>query len=282
MSSAPAHAAVSEMADHRDDDLERLAGYIRRNRFLPIPPSEKNFVGDGDFVAVGVEFLKWFVRVGALTPQDRVLDIGSGIGRMALPLTQYLETGTYDGIDVAAEGVDWCAANISPHYGNFRFHHLDLAHPLYNPSGVLRTGEVKLPFEARQFDFIFMTSVITHLTAPEVRAYAREINRLLAPGGRCFITTFMLNGPAREGLRAGRGMLPFDGAATEREIYAYADNPSAAVAFDEDFLLSMFLEFGLRRTRPAVYGRWSGRATPGDSFQDINLLQMAASAGQNP
>lgn len=278
MSGTAVRALDSEMSD-RDADLERLASYIRRNRFLPIPPSEKNFVGDGDFIAVGVEFLKWFVRLGDLTPQDRVLDIGSGIGRMALPLTQYLETGTYDGIDVAAEGIDWCAANISPCYGNFHFHHLDLAHPLYNPGGVLQTSTVQLPFEAGAFDFIFMTSVVTHLTAVEVRAYAREINRLLAPGGRCLVTTFMLNGPAREGLQAGRGVLPFDGAASEREIYAYADNPTAAVAFDEDFLLSKFLEFGLRRMRPPVYGRWSGRATPGDSFQDINVLHMAASAG---
>jgi SAM-dependent methyltransferase len=279
MSSAAARASDSGMADRRDEDLERLAGYIRGNRFLPVPPSEKNFVGDGDFVAVGVEFLKWFVRVGELAPQDRVLDIGCGIGRMALPLTQYLETGTYDGIDVSAEGIAWCAANISPHYGNFHFHHLDLAHPLYNPSGVLQTSDVKLPFEAGAFDFIFMTSVITHLTAAEVRPYVREIKRLLAPGGRCLVTTFMLNGPAREGLQAGRGVLPFDGAATEHEIYAYADNPTAAVAFDENFLLSIFLEFGLRRTRPPIYGRWSGRSTPGDSFQDINVLQAAASAG---
>jgi SAM-dependent methyltransferase len=274
-----AHAPDDEMIDSRDEDLERLASYIRRNRFLPIPPSEKNFVGDGDFVAVGVEFLKWFVRMGELTPQDRVLDIGCGIGRMALPLTQFLDTGTYDGVDVAAEGIDWCTGKIGSHYGNFRFHHLDLAHPLYNPAGVLQTNDVQLPFESGAFDFIFMTSVITHLTAAEVRAYAREIRRLLAPGGRCLATTFMLNGPAREGLQAGRGVLPFDGDATEREIYAYADNPSAAVAFDEDFLLSIFLEFGLRRMRPPVYGRWSGRLTPGDSFQDINVLQVAASAG---
>jgi SAM-dependent methyltransferase len=279
MSGAASQALDGEMADSGDEDIERLAGYIRRNRFLPIPPSEKNFVGDGDFIAVGVEFLKWFVRIGELTPQDRVLDIGCGIGRMALPLTQFLDTGTYDGVDVATEGVEWCTANISPHYENFRFHHLDLAHPLYNPSGALQTDDVQLPFESGAFDFIFMTSVVTHLTAAEVRAYAREIRRLLAPGGRCFVTTFMLNGPAREGLQAGRGVLPFDGAALEREIYAYADNPSAAVAFDEDFLLSIFLTFGLRRTRPPVYGRWSGRPTPGDSFQDINVLQVAASAG---
>ena len=160
-----------------------LFGYIRNNRFLPIPPSEKNFVGDGDFLAVGLEFLNWFVRLGELTPQERVLDIGCGIGRMALPLTQYLQSGTYDGVDVAAEGVAWCNQNITPYYGNFRFQQLDLAHPLYNPAGEGRTDDVRLPFDDGAFDFIFMTSVLTHLTAADTRAYAREIKRLLAPAG---------------------------------------------------------------------------------------------------
>ena len=265
--------------DVRDEELERLVGYIRGNRFLPIPPSEKNFVGDGDFLAVGLEFLERFVRMGELAPHERVLDIGCGIGRMALPLTQYLQSGTYDGVDVAEDGINWCAENITQYYDNFRFHRLDMAHPLYNPSGTLRTEDVRLPFEDGAFDFIFLTSVVTHLTASEIGAYAREIKRLLAPGGRCFVTAFMLNGPARQGLIEGRGILPFDGAAQESEIYAYADNPPAAVAYDEDFLLSIFWESGLRRTRRAVYGRWSGRTTPGDSFQDLNVLQATANDG---
>jgi SAM-dependent methyltransferase len=262
-----------ETQDMREQDLARLIGYIERNRFLPIPPSEKNFVGDGDFLAVGIEFLKWFVGLGELTPQERVLDIGCGIGRMALPLTQYLQDGTYDGVDVAAEGIDWCTQHITPCYENFRFHRLDLVHPIYNPEGAMRTEDVRLPLEDESYDFIFLTSVITHLTAPEIRAYAREIKRLLAPGGRCLVTAFMLNSPARRALVDGKGVLPFDGASPGREIYAYPDNPSAAVAFEEDYLLSLFWGAGIRRTRPPVYGRWSGRSTPGDSFQDINLLQ---------
>jgi SAM-dependent methyltransferase len=274
MSSAVLMADEQDTGNPRETDLARLIDYIRRDRFLPIPPSERNFVGDGDFVAVGVEFLRWFVHMGELAPHERVLDIGCGIGRMALPLTRYLQSGSYDGVDVAIDGIVWCADHITPAYDNFRFHRLDLAHPIYNPDGAQRTEDVRLPFEDAAFDFVFLTSVLTHLRTSEIRAYAREIRRVLAPGGRSFITAFMLNGPARQGLGEGRGALPFDGASREREIHAYADNPSAAVAFDEDFLLSIFLEFGLRRMRPPVYGRWSGRPTPGDSFQDLNLLHV--------
>lgn len=275
-----ATAAANDMAmSAHDDGLVRLIGYIERNRFLPIPPSEKNFVGDGNFLAIGLEFLKWFVNLGELKPNERVLDIGSGIGRMALPLTQYLQGGTYDGVEITADGVVWCAENITPRYENFRFQRLDLAHPLYNPTGAMRTEEVRLPFKDASFDFIFLTSVITHLTAPEVKAYAREIRRVLAPGGRCLMTAFLLNTPARQGLIEGKGALPFDGKSSESEIYAYADNPTAAVAFEEDYLLSFFWNADMRRTRPPIYGRWSGRVSPGDSFQDINVLQAAASVG---
>lgn len=275
-----ATAAANDMTlSARDDELARLIGYVERNRFMPIPPSEKNFVGDGNFLAIGLEFLRWFVCLGELKPNERVLDIGSGIGRMALPLTQYLQGGTYDGVEIAADGVAWCTENITPRYENFRFQRLDLAHPLYNPTGKMRTEEVRLPFKDASFDFIFLTSVITHLTAPEVKAYAREIRRVMAPGGRCLMTAFLLNMPSRQGLIDGKGALPFDGKSTDPEIYAYADNPTAAVAFEEDYLLSFFWNADMRRTRPPVYGRWSGRVSPGDSFQDINVLQAAASVG---
>jgi len=45
----------------------------------------------------------------------------------------------------------------------------------------------------------------------------------------------------------------------------------AAVAFDEDTLLAIFLEVGLRRKQRAYYGHWSGRPLP--DFQDINILE---------
>ena len=35
-----------------------------------------------------------------LKPEHRVLDIGCGVGRVALPLTRYLTSGTYDGFDI--------------------------------------------------------------------------------------------------------------------------------------------------------------------------------------
>jgi hypothetical protein len=91
----------------------------------------------------------------------------------------------------------------------------------------------------------------------------------------------MLNAPAREGLKAGHGALAFDGADPAPELYADPESPTAAVAFDEDHLLALFLAAGLRRCRPPVYGRWSGRATPGPSFQDINVFAIDTATSES-
>lgn len=253
-------------------DIATLRRFLAANRFMPVPPPELMFCGDGDFRAVGAEFLEYMVRDAGLAPGHRVLDIGCGIGRLALPLTQYLdETGSYDGIDPVAPGIAWCAANITARYPRMRFRHLDLHHPLYNPRGALPTAGTPLPFADGSFDRVCLISVFTHLDFPEVLHYAGEVARLLAPGGCCLATAFQMNAPAREALAAGRGRLKFDAAADGPTYYAEPDAPLAAVAFDEDAFLEKFLRHGLRRRNPARYGCWSGREGP--SFQDICIFE---------
>lgn len=252
--------------------LDGLLASLAGNRFLPAPPRALCFCGDGDFRTIGAEFLGHFIRLGGLAPDERVLDIGCGIGRMAVPLTQYLDdTGLYEGVDIVADGIAWCVSRITPAYPNFRFAHLDYTHPLYNPDGAVSTTAAALPFADASFDFICLVSVLTHLDAAALTHYAAEVARLLAPGGRCFATAFLLNPPAREALRTGAGRLRFDGDDPAAELHADPEAPLAAVAFDEDFLLEKFLRVGLRRRRPPVYGHWSGRLS--DSFQDLCVFE---------
>jgi SAM-dependent methyltransferase len=249
---------------------------IARNRFLPVPPAELAQCGDGDFRSIGAEFLGHYIETGGLTEDARVLDIGCGVGRMAVPLTQFLsDAASYDGIDIDAAAISWAAETITPRYPNFRFAYLDVAHPLYNPDGGMDVTGAALPYPDASFDFITLVSVFTHLHPDGLARYAAECARLLAPGGRCFATAFLLNPPARDALRAEPRRMPFVADDPSPVLYAYPDAPLAAVAFDEDFFVEKFLRVGLRRRAPAIYGHWSGRFS--SVFQDISIFSATES-----
>ena len=47
-----------------EDRVRWLLESVRGNRFLPQPEANNVFVGDGDFRAIGAEFLGHFIRIG--------------------------------------------------------------------------------------------------------------------------------------------------------------------------------------------------------------------------
>lgn len=272
--SAVTRGAAIEQIDLEEATFASLLKSIRRNRFLPLPPEERNFVGDGDFLAIGCEFLRHFVELGGLQPQDRVLEIGCGIGRMALPLTQYLEApgGRYTGFDVVSAGIDWCRDNIARVYSNFDFLHLDFNNQLYNPEGRL-TEQGSLPFADASVDFLFMTSVVTHLDPAYTAFYLREAGRILAPHGRLFATAFVLDSANRSLVEAKKARPAFHLEGSGPHYIADRAHPMAAVAFEQDWLLSAAREGGLALNRPIAFGHWSGRVA--ENFQDICVFQRA-------
>ncbi len=248
-------------------ETEWLLEHIAQNRFLPQPPTDSIFVGDGDFQAIGAEFLRHFVTLGGLRRSHRVLDVGSGIGRMAVPLTQYLhpERGSYEGFDPVLDGVMWCTTTITAAYPRFRFQKLDVAHALYNPGGVVSGAEMSLPYADASFDFVVMVSVATHLPADELATYLREISRVLAPSGKLFLTAFVLDERARtpDGRDARLGF------ARDGEGPCWFANPQAplaAVGFDDGFIDELLHTSGFDIGLKSL-GHWRGVSA--EHYQDV-------------
>jgi SAM-dependent methyltransferase len=239
------------------------------------PPPTMNFIGGGCFKETGDMFVRYFAELGGLKPHERVLDVGCGIGRMAIPLTQYLnEEGSYEGIDVVPMGIDWCREKITPRYPNFRFQLADVFSLSWNPHGRYRAAEYVFPFEDDSFDFVFLTSIFTHLLADEMENYVHEIARVLKVGGRCLSTWFLLNEESLALIQGGRARLSFPFKMEDCFVQEEAI-PDAAVGYEEPFVLRMYERFGLQLEGPIRYGEWSGREAFVDA-QDIIVAKKGA------
>lgn len=237
---------------------------------VPYPPeSLREFVGAGDFVAVGNHWKRYLVQFASLIPSHRVLDAGCGIGRMAIPLTEVLRSeGSYEGFDVVKSATEWCSQNITPKYPNFRFQHSDVISQHYNSNGQFKASEYQFPFRAAEFDLVLLTSVFTHLLPEDMRNYLGEIARVLKPGGRCVITYFLLNDESREFISAGLSKLPFTHAVSDFCATSKPDDPERAIAFDESHVRDLFGKCDLTICEPIQYGSWCGRQ-PAPRYQDV-------------
>ncbi|MCO6491516.1 MAG: class I SAM-dependent methyltransferase [Phaeodactylibacter sp.] len=244
------------------------------------PPRGLIYTGSGDFRAQGEKMRQYLIELAGLQPHHRVLDVGCGIGRIAVPLTAYLdERGSYEGFDVVEAGVRWCEKAVSSRYPNFRFRYVGLDNDLYR-SGGGDAAEFRFPYPDGDFDLVVLTSVFTHMLPAEVANYLREIARVLRPGGRCFATFFLWN---EESARLSRGnphfSFPYD-----HGHYRLMDEQvkAANVAFEESHLLrEMVGPAGLKAGR-AHYGYWAGRKKETcRDFQDILVLEKAGTVSSD-
>jgi len=230
--------------------------------------------------AVADFYLKIFIETGKLSSRDRVLDVGCGVGRIAQALAGHLEpTARYEGFDISRAAIDWCRENITPRHPNFRFEHADVYNEFYNPAGRSRARLHRFPYADSSFDFVFLTSVFTHMMPHDLRQYLAEISRVLAPGGRCVITFFLHNDATAEAIRAGRSafQLPHRYGKPSRAVGSgpeYGDcltesdvEVERVVAYEENWVKDQLASCGLTPDSQHLVGHWSGRTGPG--FQDI-------------
>ncbi len=243
-----------------------------------IPPSELQFIGSinaSNFLAIGREFLGLFRTVGGLQPHHRVLDVGCGNGRMALPLMEFLSAeGCYEGFDIVKEGIDWCTARMTAHDPRFQFRHLDIFNASYNLPGKVEGYDCTFPYPDADFDFAFLTSVFTHLLPLDMENYIHEIARILKPEGQCLVTCFLRNKEAQRLIDAGKAPVTFPFRSKDY-TYNAPGRPEDAICFEESFFLDLFARYGLEPVGPLHYGNWCGREQF-LSFQDVVVFKRRA------
>lgn len=238
---------------------------IRGDRLTP--PRGLSFVGGGDFARTGREFLAHFEELGGLQPDARVLDVGCGIGRMAIPLTAYLRGGSYAGFDVGREMIRWCRRHITPRHPDFEFSWAPVYNGKYNPFGSVSAVEFRFPYPDSSFDFAFATSLFTHLVRDEVRHYLAETARVLRPEASCLLTFFLLTPESEREIAAGRAAFRFEheiegGMTTDPRL------PEEAVAYRVGELRAMLDEAGLAVREPIHFGSWAN-APGAPTLQDV-------------
>jgi SAM-dependent methyltransferase len=249
------------------DAADRASG--RADPLIP-PRRLMDFVGDSDFRETGEAFMRLFVELGGLAPHHRVLDVGCGIGRMARPLTSFLQPpGAYEGFDIVPEAIAWCGRRYAE-YPHFRFRVADVSNGLYRPGAGVPASEYKFPYPADSFDFAFATSLFTHLLPAESDRYLSELARVTRPGGRVFLTFFLLSPERRPSESGGRFSFPNDYghfATTSKE------RPEAAVAYDESWLHTRLAAIPLELAGPIHYGSWNGRG--GVTLLDVVIAERS-------
>lgn len=164
-----------------------------------LPPRSMRFSGgrfsdDDYFVQSAVKEAERLKDLG-MGPTSRVLEVGCGPGRIAIGLLYTsCRLSEYHGVDVHRRSIEWCRRFISRKHPSYHFSYIDVKNERYNPYGGEMTEEFSLPFAPESFDIIYLLALYTNLLENEARIYTREFRRLVAPGGRLFLTAFVEEG----------------------------------------------------------------------------------------
>jgi SAM-dependent methyltransferase len=172
-----------------------------------------------------------------------ILDLGCGCGRYASHLRDFQVgparfTGRYYGVDIDSEMVAWCQDNFDPE--RFAFFQALGRSTTYNRRDEIGDARWPVPLDDGSVDFVFSTSLFTHLLEEDLVHYVHETHRLLRPGGFTVHSFFSIDSPPSTfGGRHG-----FANAIGNAHVESLRQ-PEAAVAYTDRFVGDTLRRAGL-------------------------------------
>jgi len=144
-------ASLLGLFDHHADHYDRIATRFFRHLYAQVL---------SDVAAVG------------LADGGRVLDVGTGPGRVPLAIADALPGLRIDGLDLSADMIERARQSAA-------------AARLEDRVTFVVGDVAELPYPDRTFDLVVSTMSQHHW--PDARAAMRELRRVLAPGGQAWI-----------------------------------------------------------------------------------------------
>lgn len=150
--------------------------------------------GTGDpaiFVAAGKHQLDLLKNHAHLQENHKVLDIGCGLGRTAIALSDYLNKDAfYEGFDIVEKAINWCQQGIGKDFRNFNFTLLNVHNDLYTKNGAA-AHQIAFPYADNYFDIAYNFSVFTHMDLPSIQRYLNEMYRVMNHSATALCTFFI-------------------------------------------------------------------------------------------
>ncbi len=184
----------------------------------------------------------WFFAMSQswVKMDSTIVDIGCGCGKFAHHLRDYEFNGStfrgkYIGIDIDLEMLDWCRHHFDQE--RFEFYQSTHVSRVYNENG---DGSLyTLPIPSNTVNFVFSSSLFTHLLERELENYMIESFRVLVPRGIMAMNCYLMDYPPPT--MGGRHTFQ------HRIKEAFVESlklPEAAVAFNSSFFVDLAAKIG--------------------------------------
>lgn len=249
-------------------DFPRLFDAMRQSEM-------SGWVGGGDPEWVGDIQASWLLRHIPLDGEERVLDFGCGIGRVALALLRRRPNlRSLTGFDIVPGMIEFCNTTIAANFPNANFELVadkNQHYERFKDGAPARSRDDLASAYGGTFDAAYAFSVFTHIDVGDFVDLLRFVGTLVKPAGALLFTAFALTPYSRHQMANNATTRRFEHHwryEEDGEVFVgNTQDRQAFIAYDIRRIEAMIWEAGLVPSA-VEYGDWRGDAMS-QSFQDI-------------